>query len=765
MARTYDLLAQLPIPTSASFVDKDVIQLNSLARDHTRNAKRTLSKTIFITPNSSTSSPNQEINEIVHSSVSESRKYRAILRETGSGEKKKRFVEIWDKERVVVCKDVTDIHGSFYNDGERLISFGDSELCSDLRWILIDQLSSLSFSPAENTILYVAEEKFTQSKDTPAHYLYKQSFGEGLPDKKRPAIFLFKWDVEHDKTSLVHVITNTPDVLFGQPIFTDKESVLFATGYEHTFGGRLLGIKGCFNRPSGIWRLTLDVNGLKDAVEKAEKEAIDVETKVFKLTPPKSSCRSPRVFQAGDSPRLFWLACPTGGAHWATTRLQSVGLAEAIGDGFSESSIKSVVDIVDAPSSPGGFPGFYPDPTFPSSPIIRLDSGEHLAVHSVWGSRSTILLISLDDGTVKNLTPIEDELPYSWSVLCTDNSKRVVCARSSNTVPFEIVLGEFDGEGNVSWKVLQESLSLLPASVQEGLRALKVDIIPIPDRHPTESILVQHPKEGKTQIPPHIVIPHGGPHATSFARFETTIATLALEGYNLSIPNYTGSLGFGETHVRALLGNCGTLDVGDCIASTRHMVKLGVAEEAPSKLFVFGGSHGGFLSGHLIGQYPDTFTAASLRNPVMSCGELSTSDIRDWYWAEFGRDYPILSSEVGSDGRSIPQVDSIGLMTPDLYGTLFKASPIAHVEKVKAAVLLCIGGSDRRVAPTQGIDYYHALKAARAKQGGKHARSGEDDGVEMLWFQDDGHPLDGVEATRITFLRTAEWFRSRLQEY
>ncbi|EEB92129.1 hypothetical protein MPER_09410, partial [Moniliophthora perniciosa FA553] len=87
-----------------------------------------------------------------------------------SGDKKKRFVEIWNKENVVVCRDVTDIHGAFYND---------------------DYVSSLSFSPSENAILYIAEEKFSQSKDTPAHYLYKQSFGEGLPDKKRPAIFAF----------------------------------------------------------------------------------------------------------------------------------------------------------------------------------------------------------------------------------------------------------------------------------------------------------------------------------------------------------------------------------------------------------------------------------------------------------------------------------------------------------------------------------------------------------------------------------------------
>ncbi|KAI3612899.1 acylamino-acid-releasing enzyme [Moniliophthora roreri] len=138
----------------------------------------------------------------------------------------------------------------------------------------------------------------------------------------------------------------------------------------------------------------------------------------------------------------------------------------------------------------------------------------------------------------------------------------------------------------------------------------------------------------------------------------------------------------------------------------------------------------------VIGQYPDTFTAASLHNPVMSCSEVSTSDIRDWFWAEFGRDYPIQSSEVGSDGCSIPVVKSVGVMTPELYGVLFKASPIAYVEKVKAAVLLCIGGSDKRVAPTQGIDYYHALKAVRAK-GKNGLKSDNDDGVEMLWFQED----------------------------
>jgi len=64
------------------------------------------------------------------------------------------------------------------------------------------------------------------------------------------------------------------------------------------------------------------------------------------------------------------------------------------------------------------------------------------------------------------------------------------------------------------------------------------------------------------------------------------------------MPNYTGSTGYGEEHIRALIGKCGTLDVEDCIETVRYLVKLGVAEEGPGKIFITGGSHGGFLTGH-----------------------------------------------------------------------------------------------------------------------------------------------------------------------
>lgn len=62
------------------------------------------------------------------------------------------------------------------------------------------------------------------------------------------------------------------------------------------------------------------------------------------------------------------------------------------------------------------------------------------------------------------------------------------------------------------------------------------------------------------------------------------------------MPNYTGSIGFGEKYVMELLGKAGKLDVDDCIASVRYLIQQGISE--PTEQYITGGSHGGFLIGH-----------------------------------------------------------------------------------------------------------------------------------------------------------------------
>lgn len=212
----------------------------------------------------------------------------------------------------------------------------------------------------------------------------------------------------------------------------------------------------------------------------------------------------------------------------------------------------------------------------------------------------------------------------------------------------------------------------------------------------------------------------------------------------------TGSLlGFGETYVRKLIGQAGTLDVNDCIASVRHLISIGESESGPGKHFVQGGSHGGFLSAHrkflkpfpfsfrsesmfhtVIGQHPDVFSAAVIRNPVISCGEISTTDIPDWYFDEFGLPYQPTT-----------------IVTPAIYTKLFTASPISYVDNVRARVLLHMGEVDLRVAPTNTLTFYHALKG-RGKT------------VDLFTFPKDSHPLEGVETSRICWESGRDWFES-----
>ena len=59
----------------------------------------------------------------------------------------------------------------------------------------------------------------------------------------------------------------------------------------------------------------------------------------------------------------------------------------------------------------------------------------------------------------------------------------------------------------------------------------------------------------------------------------------------------------------------------------------GLVDEA--RVAVIGGSHGGFLTGNLVGQFPERFRCGALRNPVMDISLMvHLSDIPDWCYVE-----------------------------------------------------------------------------------------------------------------------------------
>ncbi|KAJ7038984.1 Alpha/Beta hydrolase protein [Mycena alexandri] len=717
----YRPLSEIPLPTGAQFIN-DVVQINSSIQDNVRNIKRSLTTSIFLGANSDSAAPAVDLEDVVVSisapaeSVCFSR--RAVLLETTEN---KRHLEIWIGNVLEVSKEVTEPHGSFYSD---------------------EFFSSLSFSPAEFAFMYVAEAN--EPEHASEKFKFTPPLGETFGGKRRPTIFIFRWDTSilPCQTSLARVSPILPEdhpVLFGQPVFSPLDnSTIYATGYEYTRDGRLLGPKWCNNRPSGIWEIKLpSAPDQKDDTTLGLLKCVS-----HKLTPSDLSCRSPRIYDdaACGTAKLFWLSSASGGPHAGTFSMHFQNL------GASQATSEVLVDTVWECRESDGFPGLYLDSNLPTSPFLARDGKPFLVFSSNWGSRTTVVLVSTVDGTVKDLTPDSDGKLFSWTVLATDGVARFVCSRSAPTIPHQIVLGQMDAVGAVSWRVIYTPY-LLP-SVQAALSSLTYSVISIPNRGKTQTVVVRqsHPEDS---APPCLQFIHGGPHGATTTAFSPNTVFLALDGYVVSQPNYSGSIGFGEKSVRALLGNCGYLDVQDCIATVRHLVSLGIAAQDKGKQFVMGGSHGGFLTAHLIGQFPDVFSAAVIRNPVIFTDTFS-SDIPDWYFNEWNIEYPIYSSPQGFPNNADKNHALPPRRTPAKSQEIFASAPIAYVDAVTTHVLLHLGGSDLRVTPAQGLEYYHALKGNARNQRPEQE-------IEMHWFEKEGHSLDGVEASRIVWETSRDW--------
>ena len=211
------------------------------------------------------------------------------------------------------------------------------------------------------------------------------------------------------------------------------------------------------------------------------------------------------------------------------------------------------------------------------------------------------------------------------------------------------------------------------------------------DGHPVEGLLF-YPrdfKEGRRY--PVAVQTHGGPRSSDrfgFGRWSSYVQVLADRGWLVFKPNYRGSTGYGDEHLRNMVGHYFDQAHLDVMTGVDHLIAAGLAD--PDRMIKMGWSGGGHMTNKII-THTDRFKAASsgagASNWVSMYGQ---TDIRIHRGQWFG----------GSPWTENADIENY-----------WRSSALSEIWKVTTPTLVLVGQNDRRVPATQSIELYRALRS------------------------------------------------------
>ena len=200
-----------------------------------------------------------------------------------------------------------------------------------------------------------------------------------------------------------------------------------------------------------------------------------------------------------------------------------------------------------------------------------------------------------------------------------------------------------------------------------------------------EGVLVSPVGAGNGPLP-LVVWLHGGP-AYEWgvgAQVQSWAQLFAARGYRALLPNFRGSTGYGQAWLTANVRDWGEGPMSDVMSGVDALVSRGLAD--PERLFLGGGSYGGYLAYWMVG-HTARFRAAYLRAGI--CDPLSAYALTD---------EP--SFFVGYMGKTAFQ-------DPDIYQRL---APLASVNDVRTPLLITHGERDARVPLGQSHLFHAGLR-------------------------------------------------------
>jgi dipeptidyl aminopeptidase/acylaminoacyl peptidase len=223
---------------------------------------------------------------------------------------------------------------------------------------------------------------------------------------------------------------------------------------------------------------------------------------------------------------------------------------------------------------------------------------------------------------------------------------------------------------------------------------------------------------------PAIVIVHGGPTGQFFRGFDPFVQVLVDRGYVVLQPNVRGSTGYGVEFRDMNLNDWGGGDLEDVAAGVDYLASLGTVD--PSRVAVFGGSYGGYMTFMAVVKQPELWKAG--------IAWIGITDLHRLYDKSMEHFKYYLRTLMGD---------------PQENAELWKdRSAINFVENLKAKLLILHGVNDPRCPVEQSRIFRDRMLELGYKEG---------DDFEYIEFADVGHASSDIGQKTATYKLIADF--------